>query len=60
MRHSGAGVLDYPTASFASRRVPKNPHSLFVLVVSTRYLGVQIDNALKWDHRVLELTKKLN
>ena len=31
-----------------------------MLVVSTRYLGVQIDNALKWDHHVSELTKKLN
>ena len=33
-------------------------------VVSTRCLGVQIDNALKWDHHVSELaksfTKKLN
>ena len=26
-------------------------------VVSTRCLGVLIDNALKWDHHVLELTK---
>ena len=25
MRHSGAGVLDYTLASFASRRVPQNP-----------------------------------
>ena len=33
-------------------------------VVSTRCLGVKIDNALKWDHHVLELaksfTQKLN
>ena len=33
-------------------------------VVSTRCLGVQIDNALKWDHHVSELaksfTQKLN
>lgn len=26
-------------------------------VVSTRCLGVQIDNALKWDHYVSELVK---
>lgn len=26
-------------------------------VVSTRCLGVQIDNALKWDHHVSELVK---
>ena len=26
-------------------------------VVSTRPLGVQIDNALKWDHHLSELTK---
>ena len=28
-------------------------------VVATRCLGVQIDDALKWDHHVLELTKSL-
>ena len=29
-------------------------------VVSTRCLGVQMDNALKWDHNVLELAKSFS
>ena len=43
MRRSGAGVLDYPTASFASWRLPQSPDS--------RTLIVHVCSNLTWVQR---------
>ena len=48
---SGRGQLIGP------KQAIKMSDYVFEEVVSTRCLGVQIDNALKWDHHVSELAK---
>ena len=48
---SGRGQLTGP------KQVIKMGDYVIEEVVSTRCLGVEIDNALKWDHHVSELTK---
>ena len=48
---SGRGQLTGP------KQAIKMGDNIIAEVVSTRCLGVQIDNAFKWDHHASELTK---